>query len=187
MDCCPGSSVHGISQASILERAAISSSRGPSRPRDWTHVFHIGRWILYCWATWEALNFLEPHFTGLQNEAWWWGIHFLIQDYTRADWKSKWTHPWTVGEKRSRFFSFQRKGHFTMHLLCPLFKKKKIENQQRNKIPLKHIGTTLITFQCPWMATISFHHSWISFDRISGVFFSLKKLLILIKILNYIN
>lgn len=36
VDCCPGSSVHGISQASILERAAISSSRGPSRPRDWS-------------------------------------------------------------------------------------------------------------------------------------------------------
>ena len=35
MDCSlPGSSVHGISQARILERGAISSSRGSSRPRD---------------------------------------------------------------------------------------------------------------------------------------------------------
>ena len=39
MDCRPpGSSVHGISQARILEWVAISSSRGSSRPRDQTHV-----------------------------------------------------------------------------------------------------------------------------------------------------
>ena len=37
MDCSlPGSSVHGISQARILEQIAISFSRGSSRPRDWT-------------------------------------------------------------------------------------------------------------------------------------------------------
>ena len=35
MDCSPpGSSVHGILQASILERAAMPSSRGSSQPRD---------------------------------------------------------------------------------------------------------------------------------------------------------
>ena len=34
----PGSSVHGISQARILEWVAISFSRGSSRPRDQTHV-----------------------------------------------------------------------------------------------------------------------------------------------------
>ena len=40
MDCSPpGSSVHGISQARILEWVAISFSRGSSRPRDQTHVF----------------------------------------------------------------------------------------------------------------------------------------------------
>ena len=39
MDCSPpGSSVHGISQARILEWAAISSPRGCSRPRDQTQV-----------------------------------------------------------------------------------------------------------------------------------------------------
>ena len=37
MDCSPaGSSVHGISQARILEWAAISLSRGTSRSRDQT-------------------------------------------------------------------------------------------------------------------------------------------------------
>ena len=39
VDCSPpGSSVHGISQARILELVAISFSRGPSPPRDGSHV-----------------------------------------------------------------------------------------------------------------------------------------------------
>ena len=46
MDCSPpGSSLHGISQARILEWVAISFCRGSSRPRDQTHVFCISRWI----------------------------------------------------------------------------------------------------------------------------------------------
>ena len=51
MDCSqPGSSVHGIFQARILECVAISFSRGSSRPRDWTRVPYIsciGRQVLY--------------------------------------------------------------------------------------------------------------------------------------------
>ena len=39
LDCNPpGSSIHGIFQARILEQVAISSSRGSSRPRDWIRV-----------------------------------------------------------------------------------------------------------------------------------------------------
>ena len=45
----------GISQARILEWVAISFSRGSSWPRDWTHVSCNSKWILYCWATREAL------------------------------------------------------------------------------------------------------------------------------------
>ena len=55
MDCSPpGSSVHGIFQARILEWLAISSSRGSSWLRDWTNISCIGRQVLYHWATWEA-------------------------------------------------------------------------------------------------------------------------------------
>ena len=50
----PGSSLHGIFQARILEWVAISFSRESSQPRDWICVSFIGRWILYHWATWEA-------------------------------------------------------------------------------------------------------------------------------------
>ena len=46
MDCSPPcSSVHGISQARILERVAISSSKGSSRPKDWTYIFCIVGWF----------------------------------------------------------------------------------------------------------------------------------------------
>ena len=52
MDCSlPGSSIHWISQARILEWVAISFSRGSSWHRDQTHASHIGRWVLYHWAT----------------------------------------------------------------------------------------------------------------------------------------
>ena len=51
MDCSPpGSSVHGILQARILDWAAVPSSRGSSWPRDWiciSHIFCICRWVLY--------------------------------------------------------------------------------------------------------------------------------------------
>ena len=41
MDCSPKvSSVYGISQARVLESLAISFSRGSSRPRDPTHIYH---------------------------------------------------------------------------------------------------------------------------------------------------
>ena len=56
LDCSPpGSFVHGISQARILEWVAISFSRVSSWSRNRTWVSCIGRRILYHWATREAL------------------------------------------------------------------------------------------------------------------------------------
>ena len=44
VDCSPpGSSVHRIPQARILEWVAMPSSRGSSRPRDRTQVSHVSR------------------------------------------------------------------------------------------------------------------------------------------------
>ena len=56
-DCSPpGSSVHGILQARLLEQVAMPSSRGSSRPRDRTHIFYVpslaGRFFTTS-ATWE--------------------------------------------------------------------------------------------------------------------------------------
>ena len=56
MDCSnlPCSSVHGIFQARVLEWVAISFSRGSSRPRGWTQVFHVVGRCFTIWATREV-------------------------------------------------------------------------------------------------------------------------------------
>ena len=60
MDCSlPGSSVHGIFQARVLEWVTVSFSRRSSRPRDWTRVSHIvGR----CFTTWATRGVSEFNF-----------------------------------------------------------------------------------------------------------------------------
>ena len=52
----PGSSAHGIFQASILEWVAISSFRGSSRPRSNPHLLHLLHWQAFFTTsiTWEA-------------------------------------------------------------------------------------------------------------------------------------
>ena len=64
MDCSlPGSSIHGIFQARVLQWVAIYFSRESSWPRDWTWFSHIAERRFTIWATREAyyvyLNFLE--------------------------------------------------------------------------------------------------------------------------------
>ena len=67
-DCSPPvSSVHGISQARILEWVAISSHRGSSWPRDWTWVSWVsctGKRIFYHWATGHSCWSWGPTFPG---------------------------------------------------------------------------------------------------------------------------
>ena len=77
VDCSPpGSSVHGILQArilewvaisfSILEWVAISFSRGSSRPRDWTRVSCIAGRRFTLWATRE----LKAKYSSLTYKCW---------------------------------------------------------------------------------------------------------------------
>ena len=55
MDCSPpGSSVHRILQARILEWVVMRSSKGSSQPRDWTWIFCTGRRTLSHRANWDA-------------------------------------------------------------------------------------------------------------------------------------
>ena len=64
----PGSSVHGILQAKLLEWVAIPFSKGSSRLRDWncfSCVSSLGRWILYYHTT-RGITKSE---TGLSNWA----------------------------------------------------------------------------------------------------------------------
>ena len=55
----PGSSVHGIFHAIVLECVAISFSRGPSLPSDPTRVSHIVDRRLTVWATREVCSMLN--------------------------------------------------------------------------------------------------------------------------------
>ena len=56
MDCSlPGSSVHGIFQARVLEWVAISFSRGSSQPRDRTWVSRTAGRRFTVWATREGI------------------------------------------------------------------------------------------------------------------------------------
>ena len=68
MDCSPpDSSVHGISQARILDWVAISFSRGSSWPRNQTHILCIGRQILNPWDTREACYIWLPRSKSLNS------------------------------------------------------------------------------------------------------------------------
>ena len=52
----PGSSVHGILQARILEWIAIHFSRGSSWPRDRTQVSHTAGRFFTIWANLKQSN-----------------------------------------------------------------------------------------------------------------------------------
>ena len=64
----PGSSVHGILQARVLEWVATSFSRGSSRPRDQTRVSSIADRRFTVWASREA---------GRDYQTPWWVHHLL--------------------------------------------------------------------------------------------------------------
>ena len=67
VDCSlPGSSVHRISQARILEWVAISASSGSSQPRDWTHISCAGRRVLHHWAICSGIK--GQHLEGTEQE-----------------------------------------------------------------------------------------------------------------------
>ena len=69
-----GSTVHGISQAKILERSTISLSRGSSWPRDRTHISCIGRQMLTAepplfhkkqYLLWQSFSYGVMKFAGM--------------------------------------------------------------------------------------------------------------------------
>ena len=58
MDCSlPGSSVHGILQARILECVSMPFSRGSSRPRDQSQLSHVAGRFFTIWAMREAQEY----------------------------------------------------------------------------------------------------------------------------------
>ena len=70
IDCSPpGSSVHGISQAGILEGVAIPFSRGSSQLRDRTQVSCIAGNLLHCRQILYCLSYMEGHVLAMINNA----------------------------------------------------------------------------------------------------------------------
>ena len=71
----PGSSVHGIFQARILEWVAVPFSRASSWSRDLNPCLLHCRWILYCWATRKVLNYTHSNIKSttvtIFSNPWW--------------------------------------------------------------------------------------------------------------------
>ena len=98
MDCSlPGSSVHGIFQARILDWVAISFSVGSSWPRDWTRiscVSWINRYMLlsrfsHVWrcATPEMAAHQAPLSLGFSRQEHWSGLPFPSPMHESEKWK----------------------------------------------------------------------------------------------------
>ena len=104
MDCSlPGSSVHGILQARILEWIAISFSRGSSQPRSWTQVSCIVGRFFTNWHTREAQQPKEA----FEN--------FCLTDYGGLVTKSCLTleTPWTVAYQARLSMGFSKQKYWT--------------------------------------------------------------------------
>ena len=109
LDCSlPGSSVHGVSQARILEWGVIFFSRWSSQTRDWACISCIGRQILYHWASREA----QRCTTNCKNNCIYSFIHSLIY-YKPAPHSSTlaWKIPWTEEPGRLQSMGLLRVRH----------------------------------------------------------------------------
>ena len=74
MDCSsPGSSIHGILQARILEWVAISFSRGSSRPRYQTCLLHCRQILYYLNHQGSPITCIKKH-TVLSYKTQYWKI-----------------------------------------------------------------------------------------------------------------
>ena len=73
----PGSSIHGILQARILERVAISFPRGSSRPRDQTRASCIAGRCFTLWTIREAQRLIQ--FSSVQSLS---HVQFFVTPWT---------------------------------------------------------------------------------------------------------
>ena len=103
IDCSPpGPLSMGYFKQEMLEWVAISSARASSLPRDWTWVSCISRWILYRWATREAL--LNSMYA------------CVLSRFGRVQ---LFVTPWTIARQAPLSMDFSRLEHWS-GLPCPL-------------------------------------------------------------------
>ena len=107
----PGSALHGILQARVLEWVAVSFSRGSSQPRDRTQVSLIPGRRFNLWATREASSaFVLAH----RHEIWYNSFGSLFK------------HLWKKGLKHTHKHLF---NFYISHIPpCPFMEKKIFQN-----------------------------------------------------------
>ena len=90
----PGSCIHGLLQARILEWVAMPFSRGSSWPRDWTHVSHISGRFFTIWATQDDLKYIQ---SSLKNISRW--FNRLLSPFTKWKLQHSSFYFWGQGSK----------------------------------------------------------------------------------------
>ena len=122
MDCSlPGSPVHGIFLARILEWVTISFFQGSSRARNWTPISCIDRWIFYdqttirismyccCSVTQSCPTLCDPIDCSTPGLP----VHHQLLEFTHSCPLSWWCHPIissSVARFSSSFQSFPASG-----------------------------------------------------------------------------
>ena len=107
----PGSSVHGILQARILEWVAMPSSRGSSWPRDRTRVFHVSCTSrrVFTTSAWEAQCGAGGPYVKRRHSA----ETQAVTLYSPFSGKSNWTPSRFCG-----LFSPTKQEHLGLFFLC---------------------------------------------------------------------
>ena len=104
LDSLPGSSIHGILQAGMLEWVAIPFSRGSSRPRDRTQVCCIaGRFFTFWAKMWQGLKVISPP-----------SYECLAKSGLSCLWRSKWIlspPEWAVCKREKEPGGNGKSGH----------------------------------------------------------------------------
>ena len=190
MDCSlPGSSLHGILQARVLEWVANSFSRGYSRPRDRTRVSCIPGRHFNLWATREAHIKLRASFIHSTN------IHWTPAMHKALSWHLRYTEQndqnsgpllshrgtaniWPQGTSRLRWDTNNDWGVFTRmsYIPCHYYRAKwatvsnwkrppLMWNLQKTKNFLSSLKISSLATGWCWKIQISFHcPNWIAMD-----------------------
>ena len=121
MDCSlPGSSVHVIFQARVLEWVATSFSRGSSQPWNRTQVSHIAGRCFTIWTNREAIKkFFFNQSIWLSDTAGWlaqfpFSIQFFLASFQpKIDtWQN--SGPWNISRSCGISFAFWNKCYFSI-------------------------------------------------------------------------
>ena len=113
----PGSSIHGIFQARVLEWVAISFSRGSSQPRDRTWVSRIVGRHSTIWATREVFVFPIVKVNGKLQQA---KMAEWLRTQTLQEWRSGSFQPYCSKLGKFKMGSERRKPNISTITSWPI-------------------------------------------------------------------